>query len=130
MFWLGASRRCSHRHRPCWRMSRAANCGGLRPPNSPAPQRRPICRPSPSPVCPISIPAYGSAWGRRVGTPRAIVDKLAGAVIEALHNEDVAKPLRAAGLDIRTKAPKEFAAYIDSETKKYSDVVAAAGLRK
>jgi len=65
-----------------------------------------------------------------VGTPRAIVDKLAGAVIEALHNEDVAKPLRAAGLDIRTKAPKEFAAYIDSETKKYSDVVAAAGLRK
>jgi tripartite-type tricarboxylate transporter receptor subunit TctC len=65
-----------------------------------------------------------------VGTPRAIVDKLAGAVIEALQNEEVAKPLRAAGLDIRTKAPKEFAAYIDSETKKYSDVVAAAGLRK
>ena len=65
-----------------------------------------------------------------LGTPPAVVDKLAGAIIEALQNEEVAKSLRAAGLDVRPMPPAEFTAYIASETKKYEDVVAAAGLRK
>jgi tripartite-type tricarboxylate transporter receptor subunit TctC len=65
-----------------------------------------------------------------LGTPPAVVDKLAGAIIEALQNEEVVKPLRLAGLDVRPMPPGEFAAYIASETKKYSDVVAGAGLRK
>jgi tripartite-type tricarboxylate transporter receptor subunit TctC len=65
-----------------------------------------------------------------LGTPPAVVDKLASAIIEALQNEEVTKPLRAAGLDVRPMPSAEFAAYIASETKKYEDVVAAAGLRK
>jgi tripartite-type tricarboxylate transporter receptor subunit TctC len=64
------------------------------------------------------------------GTPRPIVDKLAGALNEALKNEDVVKPLRTAGLDIKGGTPDEFAAYIASETKKWDGVVTAAGLRK
>jgi tripartite-type tricarboxylate transporter receptor subunit TctC len=64
------------------------------------------------------------------GTPKPIIDKLSGAINEALKNPDVVKPLRTAGLDIKGGTPEEFAAYIAKETKKYTDVVAAAGLRK
>jgi tripartite-type tricarboxylate transporter receptor subunit TctC len=64
------------------------------------------------------------------GTPRPIIDKLAGAFNEALKNDEVVKPLRAAGLDIKGGTPDEFAAYITSETKKWDGVVTAAGLRK
>jgi tripartite-type tricarboxylate transporter receptor subunit TctC len=64
------------------------------------------------------------------GTPKPIIDKLSRAVNEALKNPDVVKPLRTAGLDVKGGTPEEFAAYIAKETKKYTDVVAAAGLRK
>lgn len=63
------------------------------------------------------------------GTPRPIVDRLAGAINEALKNDEVAKPLIAAGLDIKGGTPDEFAAYIASETEKYSTVVSSGGLR-
>jgi tripartite-type tricarboxylate transporter receptor subunit TctC len=63
------------------------------------------------------------------GTPRPIVDKLAGAINEVLKNEEVTKPLIAAGLDIKGGTPDEFAAYITSETEKYNSVVTAGGLR-
>jgi tripartite-type tricarboxylate transporter receptor subunit TctC len=64
------------------------------------------------------------------GTPKEIVDKLATAINAALKNPDVVKPLSTAGLDVKGGTPEQFAAYIASETKKYRDVVAAAGLRK
>jgi tripartite-type tricarboxylate transporter receptor subunit TctC len=64
------------------------------------------------------------------GTPRPIIDKLAAAMNEALKNDEVTKPLRAAGLDIKGGTPDQFAAYITSETKKWDGVVTAAGLRK
>lgn len=64
------------------------------------------------------------------GTPRPIIDKLAGAINEALKSDEVAKPLRSAGLDIKGGTPDEFSAYIASETKKWDGVISAAGLRK
>lgn len=64
------------------------------------------------------------------GTPQPVIDKLAAATIAALNDDDVVKALRAAGLDVRPKPPKELAAYIATETKKYSDVVAGAGLQQ
>jgi tripartite-type tricarboxylate transporter receptor subunit TctC len=64
------------------------------------------------------------------GTPQPVVDKIAGAINEALKNEDVAKPLRAAGLDIKGGTPGAFAAIIASETKQWDQVITSAGLRK
>jgi tripartite-type tricarboxylate transporter receptor subunit TctC len=64
------------------------------------------------------------------GTPQPIVDKLAGAINEALKNDEVAKPLRAAGLDIKGGTPAAFAAIIASETKQWDQVITSAGLRK
>jgi tripartite-type tricarboxylate transporter receptor subunit TctC len=63
------------------------------------------------------------------GMPREIIDALSSAINEALKSEEVAKPLNGGGLDLKGGTPEAFGAYIASETKKYSDVVAAAGLR-
>jgi tripartite-type tricarboxylate transporter receptor subunit TctC len=64
------------------------------------------------------------------GTPKPVIDKLSAAINEALKNEEVAKPLRAAGLDVKGGTPDQFAAIIASETKQWDRVVDAAGLRK
>ena len=59
-----------------------------------------------------------------------IVEKLSSAINEALRDSDVTKPLQTAGLDIKGGTPEQFRAFIAGETKKWNDVVAAAGLRK
>jgi tripartite-type tricarboxylate transporter receptor subunit TctC len=64
------------------------------------------------------------------GTSRDIVEKLSHAAEEALHNDDVIKSLHTAGLDIKGGTPEEFGAFIAAETRKWNDVVVAAGLRK
>jgi tripartite-type tricarboxylate transporter receptor subunit TctC len=64
------------------------------------------------------------------GVPHEIVGKLSRAVDEALQNDEVTKPLHAAGLDIKGGTPEAFGAFIAAETKKWNDVVVAAGLRK
>jgi tripartite-type tricarboxylate transporter receptor subunit TctC len=64
------------------------------------------------------------------GTPRDIVDKLARLTEEAVASDDVAKALRAQGLDPLHGTPDNFASYIVSEVKKGAAVVEAAGLKK
>jgi tripartite-type tricarboxylate transporter receptor subunit TctC len=64
------------------------------------------------------------------GTPRDIVDKLAHLTEEAVASDDVAKALRAQGLDPLHSTPDNFASYIVSEVKKGAAVVEAAGLKK
>ena len=65
-----------------------------------------------------------------IGTPPEIIGKLSAAIGEALKNEEVVKLLHLAGLDIKGGTPEAFGAFIASETKKWNDVVTAAGLRK
>jgi len=85
-------------------------------------------------VAEAGLPGFDtSVWFGVVGPsgmPREIVEKLSRAINEALKDDDVTKPLHAAGLDIKGGTPEEFGVYIASETKKWNDVVAAAGLRK
>jgi tripartite-type tricarboxylate transporter receptor subunit TctC len=64
------------------------------------------------------------------GTPHPIIDKLAGAINEALKNGDVVKPLRDVGLDVKGGTPDQFSAYVASETKKWNEVITKAGLRR
>jgi tripartite-type tricarboxylate transporter receptor subunit TctC len=64
------------------------------------------------------------------GVSPEIIGKLSRAVDEALQNDEVTKPLHAAGLDIKGGTPEAFGAFIAAETKKWNDVVVAAGLRK
>ena len=64
------------------------------------------------------------------GMPSEIVEKLSTAINEALRDGDVAKPLHTAGLDIKGGTPEQFRVFIAGETRKWNDVVTAAGLRK
>ena len=63
------------------------------------------------------------------GLSREVIEKLCRAIDEALGNDEVTKPLRAAGLDIKGGTPEAFGAFIASETTKWNGVVTAAGLR-
>jgi tripartite-type tricarboxylate transporter receptor subunit TctC len=63
------------------------------------------------------------------GIPREVVEKLSRAINEALGDAEVTTPLHAAGLDIKGGTPVEFGVFIASETRKWNDVVTAAGLR-
>jgi Uncharacterized protein conserved in bacteria len=64
------------------------------------------------------------------GLSHEVIEKLARAIGEALGNDEVTKPLHAAGLDIKGGTPEQFGAFIADETKKWNGVVTAAGLRK
>jgi tripartite-type tricarboxylate transporter receptor subunit TctC len=85
-------------------------------------------------VAEAGLPGFDtSVWFGVVGPtgiPREIIERLARAINEALNNDEVTKPLHAAGLDIKGGTPEAFGAYIASETRKWNDVVTAAGLRK
>ena len=64
------------------------------------------------------------------GTPRPIVDKLAGAVREAVKSDEVAKAWRPQAIETLEGGPDEFARHIASESKRWGEVAAAAGLKK
>jgi tripartite-type tricarboxylate transporter receptor subunit TctC len=63
------------------------------------------------------------------GLSQEVIGKLSRAIDEALGNDEVTKPLHAAGLDIKGGTPEAFGAFIASETTKWNGVVTAAGLR-
>ena len=64
------------------------------------------------------------------GTPRPVIDKLAGALNDALKSQDVVTNLNRLGMDAIGGTPEEFSAMIASETKRTTAVAAAAGLKK
>jgi tripartite-type tricarboxylate transporter receptor subunit TctC len=64
------------------------------------------------------------------GTPKPIVDRLAGIANTALKSPDLFEPLRKIGIDTVGGTPEEFARYIDAEVKKATEVAVAADLRK
>jgi len=85
-------------------------------------------------VAEAGLPGFDtSVWFGLVapaGISRDIVEKLSLAANDALKSDDVTKSLHTAGLDIKGGTPQEFGAFIAAETKKWNDVVVAAGLRK
>jgi tripartite-type tricarboxylate transporter receptor subunit TctC len=63
------------------------------------------------------------------GTPKEVVDKLAGAIAAALKDPGVRKSLTELGVDIVGNTPAEFSAYIKVEIPKWTAVVKASGAR-
>jgi tripartite-type tricarboxylate transporter receptor subunit TctC len=64
------------------------------------------------------------------GTSPGIVEKLNSAINASLGNAEVIKQIHTAGLDIKGGTPEQFGAFIAGETRKWTEVVTAAGLRK
>jgi tripartite-type tricarboxylate transporter receptor subunit TctC len=62
------------------------------------------------------------------GTPRAIVDKVAGEIARAVKDTHFAGRLKAAGAEPLGNTPDEFAAMIKADTATWADAVGVTGL--
>jgi tripartite-type tricarboxylate transporter receptor subunit TctC len=63
------------------------------------------------------------------GTPRGIVERLHGEIVNALKQPEVAASLEKQLVDAVGSAPREFAAYMKSEFGTWSAVIKRAGIR-
>ena len=83
-------------------------------------------------IAELGYPGYeASAWQGIVvpaKTPTAIVEKLNHAVRTALDDPGVREKLLAAGIEPIESTPEDFAAYIQSETQKWREVIKAANV--
>lgn len=64
------------------------------------------------------------------GTPADIIGKLSAVADEALKTDAVSTALRTQGIDPLGSTPKAFADFINADIKKWSSVLATAGLKK
>lgn len=63
------------------------------------------------------------------GTPPAVVEKLSAAIHEVLRAPAVRASFARMGVDLVVDTPQEFARYIDTETRKWKEVVRVSGAR-
>lgn len=63
------------------------------------------------------------------GTPRPLIDRLAGALLEALKAEEVRGRLAVEGAEPLPGTPEEYARDLDREATQWSKVIAAAGTK-
>jgi tripartite-type tricarboxylate transporter receptor subunit TctC len=61
-------------------------------------------------------------------TPTAVVDRLNAAIKAALADKAVQDALLSAGIEPQTSTPDELRAFVVSETRKWADIVKAAGI--
>jgi tripartite-type tricarboxylate transporter receptor subunit TctC len=64
------------------------------------------------------------------GTPRPIVDKLNKALRDALASDEVKRQLTQDGTEITPGSPEDYAAFIDRDEKKWSQLVKASGVEQ
>jgi tripartite-type tricarboxylate transporter receptor subunit TctC len=64
------------------------------------------------------------------GTPAPVIDKLSRAVREAINSNEVIAAWRPLGVDPREGGAADLAALQENELKRWSEVAAAAGLKK
>jgi tripartite-type tricarboxylate transporter receptor subunit TctC len=63
------------------------------------------------------------------GTPKAVVDKLAGEIIRILRQPDTQARYAVAGMEIVASTPQQFREAISSEIKRWAKVVKAADIK-
>jgi tripartite-type tricarboxylate transporter receptor subunit TctC len=63
------------------------------------------------------------------GTPPGVINKLNSEIRAALSIPDVRERAIAAGAEPSANSPQEFAAFIREETKKWAEVIKAAGVK-
>lgn len=74
------------------------------------------------------LTAWFAAWAP-AKMPPAVVDKLRGALVGAASDKATQKRLLAAGIEPETSTSAELKAFVISETKKWAEIVKAAGIQ-
>jgi tripartite-type tricarboxylate transporter receptor subunit TctC len=62
-------------------------------------------------------------------TPAPIVDKLHAAIVAAVNSPEVRERFAALAVEPRTNTPGEFRALLESDLKRWADVVRDAGIK-
>jgi tripartite-type tricarboxylate transporter receptor subunit TctC len=62
-------------------------------------------------------------------TPRAIIERLHQETARALRSPEVKERIVGEGMEVVASTPEEFAAYIKSETEKWTKVIRSAGIK-
>jgi tripartite-type tricarboxylate transporter receptor subunit TctC len=63
------------------------------------------------------------------GTPRAIVERLNGAINQALRDAEVRKRFAASAIEVIGSTPEEFGRYAQAEIKRWGEVARAANIQ-
>jgi tripartite-type tricarboxylate transporter receptor subunit TctC len=63
------------------------------------------------------------------GTPRPVIDRLNAEFAKAAKDPEVVKRLADQGIDAISMTPEEFAAFIRSETARWTEVVKTSGAK-
>ena len=64
------------------------------------------------------------------GTPRAVIDILNGALRAALASDEVKEHLALDGTEITPGTPEEYAAFLDKDERKWSELIKASGVEQ
>ena len=84
-------------------------------------------------VAETGLPGYAATQHYGIvaskGTPRAIIDRLNAALREALAMEDVRSKMALDGTEPLPGTPEDYAVAIDSEERKWSQLIRQAGLK-
>jgi tripartite-type tricarboxylate transporter receptor subunit TctC len=76
----------------------------------------------------FDISTWYAYWAPK-GTPADIVEKLAASAAQALKNPEVIAKYEAMGAEPVGSTPTQFAAYVESEAKKWNDIVKKSGAK-
>src|SRR5215210_3262459 len=72
--------------------------------------------------------AWVGLWAP-AATPRAVLDKLSGAVLAALKKPEVAEAATKLGMAVNLREPKAFDAFVADEIRKWAEVVKATNVK-
>ena len=76
----------------------------------------------------FDISTWYAYWAPK-GTPADVVEKLAASAAQALKNPEVIAKYEAMGAEPVGSTPAQFAAYVESEAKKWSEIVKKSGAK-
>jgi tripartite-type tricarboxylate transporter receptor subunit TctC len=76
----------------------------------------------------FDISTWYAYWAPK-GTPADIIEKLAASAAQALKNPEVIAKYEAMGAEPVGSTPAQFAAYVESEAKKWNDIVKKSGAK-
>ena len=63
------------------------------------------------------------------GTPAPVIERLNRAINDGLRSDEMKKSLARFRVEPRAGTPQDFAKFIASESKKWADVISAAGIK-
>ena len=96
--------------------------------------KRPSIAPDLPTISEAGLPGFDtSVWfalNAPSGTPRDVIDKLNSALNEALKSPEVLATLQKQGIEPMGGTPEDYARYTESETKKWTEVAKAAGMKE